>query len=64
MRGEVSVLQLQSMCDVCMCVLVGVWKMWKRGKVPVLQRRLYQLNKLINLLPVGFQTTVQYIQQS
>ena len=24
MRGEVSVLQLQSMlCDVCMCVLVG-----------------------------------------
>ena len=29
-----------------------------------LLRRLYQLNKLINLLPVGFQTTVQYIQQS
>ena len=23
MRREVSVLQLQSMCDVCMCVLVG-----------------------------------------
>ena len=29
-----------------------------------LLRQLYQLNKLINLLPVGFQTTVQYIQQS
>ena len=29
-----------------------------------LLRRLYQLNELINLLPVGFQTTVQYIQQS
>ena len=29
-----------------------------------LLRRLYQLNELINLLPVGFQMTVQYIQQS
>ena len=29
-----------------------------------LLRWLYQLNELINLLPVGFQTTVQYIQQS
>ena len=29
-----------------------------------LLRQLYQLNKLINLLPVSFQTTVQYIQQS
>ena len=29
-----------------------------------LLRRLYPLNELINLLPVGFQTTVQYIQQS
>ena len=29
-----------------------------------LLRQLYQLNKLINLLPVGFQMTVQYIQQS
>ena len=27
-----------------------------------LLRRLYHLNELINLLPVGFQTTVQYIQ--
>ena len=29
-----------------------------------LLRRLYPLNELKNLLPVGFQTTVQYIQQS
>ena len=29
-----------------------------------LLRRLYQLNELMNLLPVGFQMTVQYIQQS
>ena len=29
-----------------------------------LLRRLYQLNELINLLPVGFQMTVQHIQQS
>ena len=29
-----------------------------------LLRWLYQLNELINLLPVGFQMTVQYIQQS